>query len=69
MYESFKRIMNAPIGKVKKSSDIDDIENLISNILGSDYLREKNKDFLVHKDDRKLILSTHLLVSKKHCPY
>ena len=54
MYESFKRIMNAPIGKVKKSSDIDDIENLISNILGSDYLREKNKDFLVHKDDRKI---------------
>ena len=51
-YESFKRYsLDVRNEKLKKN------DALISEILNGDYLREKEKDFLVHRDSRKVNLS------------
>lgn len=53
-YESFKRLY-----KDEPFERLDDrrIDEAISEILGSNYLREKDKDYLVHDDTRKVNLS------------
>jgi predicted ATPase len=51
-YENFKRFSFG--GRNEKSWKND---TLISEILNGDYLREKEKDFLVHRDSRKVNLS------------
>ena len=59
IYEKFKSInyhqYRALSAKDKKTSD--EVERLITEILGSYYSREKNKDFLVHEDKRKVNLA------------
>ncbi|MDO4226462.1 AAA family ATPase [Neisseria sp.] len=60
IYERFKEInsrthYSATSAKNRKA--VDEVEKLISEILGSDYTREKNKDFLVHEDKRKVNLA------------
>jgi predicted ATP-binding protein involved in virulence len=54
-YESFKRYYDDPeFNKKKKKDDFDD---LISGIMLGSYVREKDKDFLIHKDSRKVNLT------------
>lgn len=55
-YENFKRYTSEDffIGKNKTDKPFD---NLISKILNSNYLREKEKDYLLHDDKRKVNLS------------
>ena len=55
IYEKFKAINRAVSEKDKKTSN--EVERLITEILGSYYSREKNKDFLVHEDKRKVNLA------------
>lgn len=51
-YENFKRYsLDVRNEKLRKN------DTLISEILNGDYLREKEKDFLVHRDSRKVNLS------------
>jgi predicted ATP-binding protein involved in virulence len=53
-YETFKRFYN----REPNSDKIDrEFEEIISQILNSKYLREKEKDFLLHKDHRKVNLA------------
>lgn len=61
-YESLKRYYNDVItnsGNYNNSQQRQDKEfdELISQILNSSYLREKEKDFLLHKDNRKVNLT------------
>jgi ABC-type phosphate transport system ATPase subunit len=53
-YENLKRFYNRDGNMEKVDKDFDEI---ISQILNSKYLREKDKDFLVHSDNRKVNLS------------
>jgi predicted ATPase len=53
-YESFKHISRDLRITNERSKKND---SLISEILNGDYLREKEKDFLVHRDSRKVNLS------------
>lgn len=56
LYETFKGLFNRRINDTKERQN--EINNLIKNILNSEYNREKNKDFLVHSDERKVSLSS-----------
>lgn len=51
-YENFKRFSFDTRNEKSRKNDV-----LISEILNGDYLREKEKDFLVHRDSRKVNLS------------
>jgi predicted ATPase len=53
-YESLKLIYSDIISNEKQDKEFDD---LISQILKSNYVREKEKDYLVHKDNRKINLT------------
>lgn len=53
-YENFKRFYKDTSIDTNLDKEFDEI---ISEILNSNYLREKEKDFLVHKDNRKVNLS------------
>ena len=54
-YESFKRISNEfNVDRKRKKDHFDDI---MSQVINGSYLREKDKDFLLHKDSRKVNLS------------
>ncbi len=53
-YENLKRFYNRDINADRVDKEFDEI---ISQILNSKYLREKEKDFLVHNDTRKVNLS------------
>lgn len=55
-YESFKRFANDDHLITEKNID-KEVNNLVSTILNSDYLREKEKDYLLHSDKRKVNLS------------
>ncbi len=55
IYENFKRIANDDFMFNPKRKH-NDIELLINSILNSNYLREKEKDYLVHPDKRKVNL-------------
>ncbi len=55
-YENFKRISyDLTSSREKKLSK--GIEDLLANVLNGSYLREKEKDFIMHKDSRKVNLS------------
>ena len=57
-YESLKRYYNDIINHNNRSDKQDkDFDLLISQILNSTYLRDKEKDYLVHKDSRKVNLA------------
>ncbi len=56
-YESFKRFATDDIYIDDKSKIDKAFESIISNILNSDYIREKDKDYLMHSDKRKVNLS------------
>lgn len=53
-YENLKRFYNDIISEDKNDKEFDE---LISQILNSNYIREKEKDYLVHKDNRKVNLT------------
>lgn len=53
-YENFKKIHNEFYNNEKINKEF---EELVSQVLNSSYLREKNKDFLIHKDNRKVNLT------------
>ncbi|TWV96211.1 AAA family ATPase [Chitinophaga pinensis] len=53
-YEDFKRVYKHEQIKGKDNS----FDEIIADILNGDYLREDDEDFLVHKDHRKVILSS-----------
>lgn len=53
-YENFKRFYKDTSIETNLDKEFDEI---IAEILNSNYLREKEKDFLVHKDNRKVNLS------------
>lgn len=60
IYERFKEINSSThysTTSTKNKKALDEVEKLISEILGSYYTREKNKDFLVHEDKRKVNLA------------
>lgn len=56
-YESLKRYYNDIIVGSENNKLDKEFDELISQILGSSYLREKEKDYLVHKDSRKVNLT------------
>lgn len=56
LYEAFKGLFYRRIVDNKEKQS--EINNLIKNILNSEYSREKNKDFLLHSDERKVSLSS-----------
>ena len=56
LYEIFKGLFYRRVIENKEKQS--DINNLIKNILNSEYSREKNKDFLLHSDERKVGLSS-----------
>lgn len=53
-YENLKRFYNRETNTDKVDKEF---EEIISKILNSKYLREKEKDFLIHNDNRKVNLS------------
>lgn len=53
-YENLKRVYNDPYVRNKADKNFDD---LIVQILNSTYDREKEKDFLLHRDNRKVNLA------------
>lgn len=53
-YENLKRFYNREINSEKVDKEF---EEIISQILNSKYLREKEKDYLIHNDNRKVNLS------------
>ncbi len=53
-YENLKRFYNRETNTDKVDKEF---EEIISQILNSKYLREKEKDFLIHNDNRKVNLS------------
>lgn len=53
-YENLKRFYNRDTNTDRVDKEFDEI---ISQILNSKYLREKEKDFLIHSDNRKVNLS------------
>ena len=53
-YENLKSFYNDILSNEKSDKEFDE---LISQILNSNYIREKEKDFLVHKDSRKVNLT------------
>lgn len=53
-YENLKRFYNREIHSEKVDKEF---EEIISQILNSKYLREKEKDYLIHNDNRKVNLS------------
>ncbi|WP_370527314.1 AAA family ATPase [Elizabethkingia sp. M8] len=53
-YENLKRFYNDIIFDEKNDKEYDE---LISQVLNSTYVREKEKDYLVHKDQRKVNLT------------
>jgi predicted ATPase len=53
-YENLKRFYNDILSDEKNDKEYDE---LISQVLNSTYVREKEKDFLVHKDQRKVNLT------------
>lgn len=53
-YENLKRFYNRETNSDKVDKEF---EEIISQILNSKYLREKEKDFLIHNDNRKVNLS------------
>lgn len=53
-YENFKSLYNDILSSERSDKEFDE---LISQILNSNYIREKEKDFLVHKDSRKVNLT------------
>ncbi|MFZ4861304.1 AAA family ATPase [Sphingobacterium sp. Mn56C] len=53
-YENLKRFYNDLLSDEKNDKEYDE---LISEILNSTYVREKEKDYLVHKDHRKVNLT------------
>ncbi len=53
-YENLKRIYNDILRSEKNDKQFDEI---ISKILNSTYIREKEKDFLLHNDSRKVNLT------------
>nr|WP_281169090.1 AAA family ATPase [Salinimicrobium terrae] len=55
-YENFKRIALDSENSRRKNFPVDS-EALLSEILNGTYLREKEKDFILHKDNRKVNLS------------
>lgn len=54
-YENFKRY--AALDSEDASSHIHAFNSLIAEVINGNYLREKEKDFLVHRDSRKVNLS------------
>jgi len=57
-YESLKRYYNDIIVNNNSHQRQDkEFDELISQILNSNYLREKEKDYLIHKDSRKVNLT------------
>lgn len=57
-YESLKRYYNDIIVNNNSNQRQDkEFDELISQILNSNYLREKEKDYLIHKDNRKVNLT------------
>lgn len=53
-YENLKRFYNDLLSDEKNDKEYDE---LISQVLNSTYVREKEKDYLVHKDQRKVNLT------------
>jgi len=53
-YENLKRFHNDILSDEKNDKEYDE---LISQVLNSTYVREKEKDYLVHKDQRKVNLT------------
>lgn len=53
-YENLKRFYNDLLSDEKNDKEYDE---LISEVLNSTYVREKEKDYLVHKDHRKVNLT------------
>lgn len=53
-YENLKRFYNDLLSEEKNDKEYDE---LISQVLNSTYVREKEKDYLVHKDHRKVNLN------------
>ncbi len=56
-YENFKRFSNDDFFMDENQKKDKEFEKLISNILNSSYKREKEKDYLMHEDKRKVNLS------------
>lgn len=56
-YESLKRYYNDFIVGSDNNKLDKETDEIISQILGSTYLRDKEKDYLVHKDNRKVNLT------------
>lgn len=56
LYENSKRIVTNYFQRTERKTD-NKFESLINNILNSKYLREKEKDYLLHNDKRKVNLS------------
>ncbi|MBK8807441.1 MAG: ATP-binding protein [Bacteroidales bacterium] len=56
-YENFKRFSNDEFFINEKQKKDKDFEKIINNILNSNYTREKEKDYLMHQDKRKVNLS------------
>ncbi len=56
-YEHFKRLATDENLSEQNAEKDKDFQKLINEILNSNYLREKDKDFLLHTDKRKVNLS------------
>lgn len=54
IYESFKKLLNSDYFSQKDRTKGKDLDIIIKNILNGFYLREKDKDFLLHHNDRKV---------------
>lgn len=52
-YENLKRVYKEILGDSKDK----EFDNLVAQILNSNYYREKDKDFLIHNDNRKVNLA------------
>jgi len=56
-YENFKRISYNEFNQLSQKKKLEAFDELISSILNGRYSREKEKDYLVHLDNRKVNLS------------
>jgi len=56
LYENFKGVASRKDNEQQTKQDLQ-FTKLVSEILNGEYLREKDKDFIYHKDDRKVNLA------------
>jgi predicted ATPase len=56
-YENFKRMSMDRNHSARSKKDMKAFDDLLSSVLSGSYLREKDKDFIIHNDSRKVNLS------------